>query len=248
VINETIPTSGNTYTPIPSLSATTCDLSSYTSVYNSIPLYPYTLYIKSSGAYYARITISNTIDIIYNGNPPLLVYSYNLTTQTLDYINNSYFTGPNLILTSSSFNNGNFISVGFKNNTNCSQLNNSPQMSWYVNTNTLLPTQTITSYEILCEDLDDTGSSPDGYFVHWWVKDIDPSQLNIAAAGSWISATVLPTDYGSGDDANGWNGPCPLVAPNTHNYRIQITANLVIGGPVVSNYSTFKGPCIPPFC
>jgi hypothetical protein len=120
--------------------------------------------------------------------------------------------------------------------TSCLQSNTSPEMIWILNNFNGL---SVVSFEILCEDLNALGSSPDGYFVHWWVKDIDPTQLDITAAGSWVSATVLPTDYGSGDDANGWNGPCPLTAPSSHNYRIQITANLVIGGPVVSNYSTF---------
>ena len=236
VINETIPTSGNTYTPIPSLSATTCDLSSYTSEYYPIPLYPYMVYKKSSGAYYARITISNTIDIVYNSsNPPVLVYSYNLTTQTLDYINNSYFTGPNIILTSSSFNNGNFIAVGFKNNTYCSQLNNSPQMSWNVNTETLLPTQTITSYEILCEDLDASN------FIHWKVTGINPNQTSITQNGTWVSNPSLvihPTGYPSGDRVNGWNGPCP--PSGTHNYRVQVTARLSDNSSIISNYLTFK--------
>jgi len=117
--------------------------------------------------------------------------------------------------------------------TSCLQSNTSPAMTWILNNFNGL---SVISFEILCEDLDASGSSPDGYFVHWWVKDIDPIQLNIAAAGSWTSATVLPTDYPSGDDANGWNGPCPS---GVHRYRIQITANLVIGGPAVSNYSTF---------
>ena len=238
VINETIPMSGSTYTPIPSLSATTCDISTYISENYMNPLYPYTAYRKSVGYYYARITISNTIDIVYNSlATPLLVYSYNLTTQTLDYINDSYFTGPNIILTSSSFNNGNFIAVGFKNNTYCSQLNNSPQMSWYVNTNTLLPTQTITSYEILCEDLDASN------FIHWKVTGINPNQTSITQNGTWTSntgLTVHPTGYPSpsGDRVNGWNGPCP--PSGTHNYRVQVTARLSDNTAIISNYLTFK--------
>jgi len=238
VINETIPMSGSTYTPIPSLSATTCDLSTYISENYMNPLYPYTAYLKSVGYYYARITISNTIDIVYNSlATPLLVYSYNLTTQTVDYINDSYFTGPNIILTSSSFNNGNFIAVGFKNNTYCSQLNNSPQMSWYVNTNTLLPTQTITSYEILCEDLDASN------FIHWKVTGINPNQTSITQNGTWTSntgLTVHPTGYplGEGDRVNGWNGPCP--PSGIHNYRVQVTARLSDNTAIISNYLTFK--------
>jgi len=164
--------------------------------------------------------------------------------QKIDIFSTCKKSTPSITLYSTSYTEAGILPV-VNYSTSCLQSNTSPAMTWILNNFNGL---SVISFEILCEDLDASGSSPDGYFVHWWVKDIDPSQLNIAAAGSWISATVLPTDYGSGDDANGWNGPCPLVAPNTHNYRIQITANLVIGGPVVSNYSTFKGPCIPPFC
>lgn len=164
--------------------------------------------------------------------------------QKIDIFSTCRRSAPSITLYSTSYTEAGILPV-VNYSTSCLQSNTSPAMTWILNNFNGL---SVISFEILCEDLDASGSSPDGYFVHWWVKDIDPSQLNIAAAGSWISATVLPTDYGSGDDANGWNGPCPLVAPTTHNYRIQITANLVIGGPVVSNYSTFKGPCIAPFC
>jgi phosphatidylethanolamine-binding protein (PEBP) family uncharacterized protein len=164
--------------------------------------------------------------------------------QKIDIFSTCKKNAPTITLYSTSYTEAGILPVVYY-STSCLQSNTSPEMTWILNNFNGL---SVISFEILCEDLDASGSSPDGYFVHWWVKDIDPSQLNIAAAGSWISATVLPTDYGSGDAPNGWNGPCPLVAPSTHNYRIQITANLVIGGPVVSNYSTFGGPCISPFC
>jgi phosphatidylethanolamine-binding protein (PEBP) family uncharacterized protein len=119
-------------------------------------------------------------------------------------------------------------------------------MTWVLNS---FNTSNVISYEILCEDIDSFGYSPDGYFIHWLVKDIDPTQLNIISNGSWIgNPTILPTDYGSGDNANGWNGPCPLAGPPIHNYRIQITANLVNGNTILSNYSTFTAYCPPPFC
>jgi len=151
---------------------------------------------------------------------------------------------PSITLYSTSYSEAGILPSTYY-STSCLQSNTSPAMTWILNNFNGL---SVFSFEILCEDLNASGSSPNGYFVHWWVKDIDPTQLDITAAGSWVSATVLPTDYGSGDDANGWNGPCPLTAPSNHNYRIQITANLVIGGPLVSNYSTFVGPCISPFC
>jgi phosphatidylethanolamine-binding protein (PEBP) family uncharacterized protein len=99
-------------------------------------------------------------------------------------------------------------------------------------------------------DIDTTGySGPNGEFIHWWVKDIDPNQLSIPLGGSWIgNPTILPTDYGSGDDANGWNGPCPPSGP-AHTYTIQITATLLNGNTITnSNNSTFTAGCIYPFC
>lgn len=126
----------------------------------------------------------------------------------------------------------------------CSSSNNSPQMVWMLNNVNGI---TITDFEILCEDIDAAGSSPNGYFIHWWVANIDPSQLGIVSNGNWIgSPTIYFTDAGSGS-SNGWDGPC-VTDSSTHNYRIQIIGNLSSGGSVSSNYSTFIGSCIPPFC
>jgi phosphatidylethanolamine-binding protein (PEBP) family uncharacterized protein len=106
---------------------------------------------------------------------------------------------------------------------------------------------TITDFEILCEDIDAAGSSPNGYFIHWWVTNIDPSQLGIVSNGTWIgSPTIYFTDAGSGS-SNGWDGPC-VTDSSTHNYRIQIIANLSSGGSVSSNYSTFRATCTAPYC
>jgi phosphatidylethanolamine-binding protein (PEBP) family uncharacterized protein len=79
------------------------------------------------------------------------------------------------------------------------------------------------------------------------VTDIDPTQLNIPINGNWNSGNVQPTDYGSGDNFNGWNGPCPPSNP-VHNYRIRISATLLNGNVIDSNYSTFTAGCIYPFC
>jgi hypothetical protein len=80
------------------------------------------------------------------------------------------------------------------------------------------------------------------------VTDINNTQLNIPVSGSWISGNVQPTDYGSGDDANGWNGPCVTSGPSIHDYRIRISALLNNGNTVNSNYSIFRATCISPFC
>jgi len=150
---------------------------------------------------------------------------------------------PSITLYSNSYTEGGVISTSYY-STFCAQENNSPDMVWILNS---LDVSNIVSYEILCEDIDASGSSPDGYFIHWYVTDIDPNQLNIPSDGNWTSGNVQPTDYGSGDNANGWNGPCPPSNPE-HNYRIKISATLLSGNVIDSNYSTFTAGCISPFC
>jgi phosphatidylethanolamine-binding protein (PEBP) family uncharacterized protein len=238
LVNNTIPMSGDNYTIIPSLSAQTCDFTGYQ---NGGEYLGVTRYRKPAWRYTTGISILNNFELFtndYNLTTTFLIYQYNLNTNTLLYKNQNYFIGTNTTLTSSSITNGSLIPVQFKNNTICSELNNSPQMSWSVNPNTLLPTQTITSYEILCEDVNASGTSPNGYFVHWYVTGINSSQTSISVNGSWNgSPTVILTDYGSGDRVNGWNGPCP--PSGTHNYRIQVKAILSDNTTLPSNYLTF---------
>jgi len=238
-LNETIPMSGTTYTPIPYLSATTCNFSSYSSSLVPQPLFPYIIYQKMAYQYYCYI---NTIGVFQmfdiRPNQSNLIYSYNMTTHSVNYIDNFYFIGPNITLSSTTISNGSLIPIEFKNTTYCGESNNSPAMSWTINSYTSGTTQTITSYEILCEDIDATGSSPNGYFVHWYVTGITSGQTSISVNGSWTgSPTIISTDYGSGDRANGWNGPCP--PSGTHNYRIQVTARLSDNTTLTSNYLTF---------
>lgn len=144
---------------------------------------------------------------------------------------------PSMTLYSISYTEGGLIPNNYKNLVLCSDLNVSPDLTWILNN---FDTTNVLSYELLCEDIDSPGSSPEGYFVHWWVTDIDPSQTNIITNGVWVSANLQPTDwegpFPGSDGPNGWNGPCP---PSTHNYRIRITATLLNGNVIESNYSTF---------
>lgn len=151
---------------------------------------------------------------------------------------------PSITLYSNSYTEGSVISTLYY-STFCAQDNNSPDMVWILNS---IDVSNIVSYEILCEDIDASGSSPDGYFIHWYVTDIDPNQSNISSNGNWNSGNVQLTDYGYGDDANGWNGPCPSSSPLTHDYRIRISALLDNGNTINSNYSIFQASCISPFC
>lgn len=236
-IVQTIPMSGDTYTVIPSLSAQTCSLSGYL---NGGSFLNITRYYKNAWQYCFSITSLNHYEVYTTGSDGLLllIYEYDLNANKLLYIDLNYFLGPNITLSSSTVSNGSLIPIGFNNNTNCGQLNNSPAMSWTINSYTSGTTQTITSYEILCEDINATGSSPDGYFVHWYVTGITSGQTSISVNGSWAgSPTIIPTDYGSGDRANGWNGPCP--PSGTHNYRVQVKAKLSDNTTLTSNYLTF---------
>jgi phosphatidylethanolamine-binding protein (PEBP) family uncharacterized protein len=144
---------------------------------------------------------------------------------------------PSMTLYSISYTEGGLLPNNYKNLVLCSDLNVSPDLTWILNN---FDTTNVLSYELLCEDIDSPGSSPEGYFVHWWVTDIDPSQTNIITNGVWVSANLQPTDwegpFPGSDGPNGWNGPCP---PSTHNYRIRITATLINGNVIESNYSTF---------
>ena len=144
---------------------------------------------------------------------------------------------PSMTLYSISYTEGGLLPNNYKNLVLCSNLNVSPDLTWILNN---FDTTNVLSYELLCEDIDSPGSSPEGYFVHWWVTDIDPSQTNIITNGIWVSANLQPTDwegpFPGSDGPNGWNGPCP---PSTHNYRIRITATLINGNVIESNYSTF---------
>lgn len=164
--------------------------------------------------------------------------------QKIDIFSTCKKSTPTITLYSSSYSEGGTIPAGYYSTILYGQPNNSPDMTWILNN---FNVSNVVSYDILCEDIDASGSSPNGYFIHWRVTDIDPLQLNIGVNGSWISGNILPTDFGFGDNANGWNGPCP-PAVTPHNYRIQITANLLNGSVVSSNYSNFTAGCISPIC
>jgi hypothetical protein len=147
---------------------------------------------------------------------------------------------PSIILYSTTYSEGGFIPTPAYSYTS----NNSPQMVWMLNNFNGI---TVTSFEILCEDIDIVGSSPDGYSVLWHVTNIDPTQFNIASNGTWIGDAILNFTDGDPTSFNGWNGPS-VTGGFVNHYRIQITANLSSGGSVSSNYSTFRATCTTPYC
>ena len=128
-------------------------------------------------------------------------------------------------LSTTSFTDGQAIPGDHKNNVGgqCSGSNNSPQLTWTV---TGSITQ-VTSLRLECWDIDGgSGSSRSGHFRHWFVTTISasPGTYSLAENANWGSGnpTGAPatSDFGTGDRANGWGGPCP--PSGTHNYRIEV--------------------------
>jgi phosphatidylethanolamine-binding protein (PEBP) family uncharacterized protein len=105
----------------------------------------------------------------------------------------------------------------------CSGSNQSPLLQWSLS-NDVDPNAVI-SYSITCIDTNAAGTGPNGKFLHWKVEDIPNTVTSIGANANFpASVTIFPTDYGSGDRSNGWNGPC---APEpTHYYEIIVEATV----------------------
>ena len=91
LVNNTIPMSGDNYTIIPSLSAQTCDVSGYQDGGEFLGV---TRYYKTAWHYNTTVTILNIyeVNIVING-VELLIYQYDLNTNTLLYKNQNYFIG-----------------------------------------------------------------------------------------------------------------------------------------------------------
>jgi len=92
LVNNTIPMTNDTHTPIPSLSAQTCSFSGYI---KSSPYLTVIPYIKYAWSYSTTVTLLNIYEIYtyINGVGNILLYQYNLNTNTLLYKNPNYFIG-----------------------------------------------------------------------------------------------------------------------------------------------------------
>ena len=111
---------------------------------------------------------------------------------SIDIFSTCMKSTPSITLYSTSYTEGGLIPNNHKNLVICANFNDNPDLTWILNN---FDTTNVLSYELLCEDIDAAGSSPEGYFIHWWVTDIDPSQTNIIPYGTWVSANVQPTDW-----------------------------------------------------
>ena len=152
-------------------------------------------------------------------------------------------SAPSITLSSSNFLNGQILTNSAFKHPSCGGQNNSPSLSWTLIG--ILPVNVI-SYSLLMEDINASGTSPNGYFTHWKVTNIPSTQTSINSWSSgptgWQSgSSIQTTDWSPGAvNPNGYGGPC--VAG--HTYRISITAFITPaggGGSITSNLLTFIG-------
>lgn len=125
-----------------------------------------------------------------------------------------------IVLSSTSFSNGALINPQFK-STHCSAPNLSPEFHWELFG---ISPIIVDYFDLLVEDITMPGSSPSGHFIHWAAR-IPSGIQNIPENGAWgTGVTLTPTDWGSGDNFNGWNGPCAINP--LHTYHCYITAKI----------------------
>lgn len=168
-------------------------------------------------------------------------YYYQIgTTMVQNSCGGANFGAKSILLQSPQFLNGQGLSSVVR-HPNCGGQNYSVGLLWTLTDFTI---NDVISYSLLMEDINAGGTSPNGYFVHWKVTNIPPSQtsINLWTSGptGWLpGATIQQTDwFPSTVNPNGYGGPCP---PG-HTYRISITAVINAaagGGTVTSNLLTF---------
>lgn len=169
------------------------------------------------------------------------------TTMVQNSCGGANFGAKSILLQSPNFLNGQTLSPVVRHPSCVSPIPSQPSQNISVGllwSLTDFTTLDVLSYTLLMEDIDAGGTSPSGFFVHWYVTNIVPTQtsINLWVSGptGWLpGATPQQTGwFPLAVNPNGYGGPCP---PN-HTYRISITATLTPaagGGTVTSNYLTF---------
>jgi phosphatidylethanolamine-binding protein (PEBP) family uncharacterized protein len=168
-------------------------------------------------------------------------YYYQIgTTMVQNSCGGANFGAKSILLQSPQFLNGQTLNTGVR-HPNCGGFNYSVGLLWVLTDFTI---NDVISYSLLMEDINATGTSPNGYFVHWKVSNIVNTQdsINLWTSGptGWLpGATIQTTDWSpNAVNPNGYGGPC--VAG--HTYRISITAFITPsagGGTITSNLLTF---------
>jgi phosphatidylethanolamine-binding protein (PEBP) family uncharacterized protein len=115
----------------------------------------------------------------------------------------------------------------------CGQPNENPQFEWSLSgtkpgNGMPFTIADVESFEIYMFDLDATGTVPrpsdiPNYFLHWAVTGIPTTITEVTQNQTWTTETIYTTDYGSGDNLNGYNGPC---APEFHLYQFLVIARI----------------------
>lgn len=116
----------------------------------------------------------------------------------------------------------------------CGQPNVNPQFSWDLSgikagNGQPFTTADVEKFEMFVYDLNAPGVAPrpnyvEPFFLHWLVTEIPPTITGVTQNQSWTgNETIYSTDYLSGDNLNGWNGPC---APASHVYQIFVIAHI----------------------
>jgi phosphatidylethanolamine-binding protein (PEBP) family uncharacterized protein len=172
-------------------------------------------------------------------------YYYQIgTTMTQNSCGGPNFGVKSMLLQSPQILNGQTLSPVVR-HPNCGGQNISLGLVWSLTDFTI---NDVISYSLLMEDINASGTSPNGYFVHWKVANIPATQTSIILwspnpagqpSGWQAGTTIQQTDwFPSTVNPNGYGGPCP---PG-HTYRISITAFLTPaagGGSITSNLLTF---------
>jgi phosphatidylethanolamine-binding protein (PEBP) family uncharacterized protein len=104
----------------------------------------------------------------------------------------------------------------------CLQGNVNPAFNW---TLTGFNQGHIDTYDIYMIDNSATGTGPGNKFLHWKVTQLNNTYLSLDQDQIWTTEVIFPTDYGSGDNVNGYNGPCAPTATNNL-YQMLIVANI----------------------
>lgn len=115
----------------------------------------------------------------------------------------------------------------------CGQPNENPQFEWALSgtkpgNGMPFTAADVEEFEIYIIDLDAVGTAPrptyvPNNFLHWGVQNIPNTFTEVIQNQPWTTEFIYATDYGSGDNINGYNGPC---APALHIFNIQVIARI----------------------
>jgi hypothetical protein len=113
----------------------------------------------------------------------------------------------------------------------CTGSNETPWFKWYLFG---LNSSDISSYEIFASVIDSV--TP---YITWDVSNIDNTQTEVSNSIPWIGTPNINSTTGSGENSQGWQGPCP-PSGQTLRYIVSLSANLVAGGGLTSSVTFYS--------